>query len=84
MKVTGSSQQTVDNGDAVCWSNMTVADTDADASTLTHDCFVRSGVLSEEVSVTINQDHSFSTVAFGPADTAAVQAMKQSLAVYGE
>lgn len=80
----GPVQQTLDQGDAQCWSTLSTG-TSTPSSTdgiLLHWCFVRSGNLITAADVDVHQDGSFSVVGFGSVDPGLVSALGQALAVY--
>ena len=79
----GSTLQTVAQSDAVCWSDlMTTTGGGASTSRVFHDCYVRYGTLIESVNLMLTPDTSLTAVDFTAADTATLQAMRQTLSVY--
>lgn len=83
--LTGSVQQTLDEGDAACWSTLTTPPSSIQNAhgQVMHACFVRSGSLITVVTIQVHDDDSFSEVGFGSIDSATISALRQALSAYG-
>lgn len=82
--LTGTTQQTLSQNDARCWSLLAAGKgtKSANAGTLDHDCFVHSGTVIEEVHLEDNEDGSFTTQSFTAADAGLVPLLQQDLRAY--
>ena len=83
--LTGSVQQTLGEGDAVCWSTLATPPSSIQNAhgQVMHACFVRSGSLITVVTIQVHDDDSFSEVSFGSIDSATISALRQALSAYG-
>jgi hypothetical protein len=83
VKLVGSIQQTLAQGDAQCWSVLAVPDSGKQSpGRLDHDCFVRSGDIVEEFNVEVNEDSSFSSLSFSQTDKTVVAELRTVLEEY--